>query len=249
MLEKFLQEIGLSEKESLIYIHLLKVDQASIADIAKDTKINRTTVYPVLDTLMTKGFVEEANENGKVFYQARTPDRIESFLEEQKVKLEEQENTAKDMIPRLKGIMREKGQRPIIEYYEGREAIMNASKNFYEGETEGGDVYIIFPRDEIENLFSEKERQSAKERRVKKNVSTKTIYTYTKGDYVSPDNPGKRYRIDPKEFPISSDIAVYGDKVRIYILGEKLGTVYIKSKDVADTLRSLFKLAFKGLEK
>lgn len=249
MLEKFLQEIGLSEKESLIYIHLLKVDQGSIADIAKDTKINRTTVYPVLDTLMQKGFVEEMKEGSKVFYQGRTPDRIESFLEEQKVKVEEQEKRAKDMIPRLKGIMREGGQRPIIEYYEGREAITNASKSFYESEDDGGEVYIIFPRDEIEELFSEKERQFAKELRVKKNVSTRTIYTYTKGDYVSPDNPGTRYRVDPNEYPIRSDIGVYGDKIRIYTLGDKLGTIYIKSKDVADTLRTLFKLAFKGLEK
>ena len=44
MLEKFLQEIGLSEKEAAIYLHLLKVDSDSIANISKATNINRTTV-------------------------------------------------------------------------------------------------------------------------------------------------------------------------------------------------------------
>lgn len=248
MLDKFLQEIGLSEKEASIYLHLLKVDQDSVADIAKATKVNRTTVYPVLQQLMEKEFVIENHEGGKTFYRARTPDRIESFLQEQKLKIEEQTKVAKDMIPQLKGIAREEGQRPIIEYFEGRDAIMKASKNYYTDADEGGDVYLIYPRDEVEALFSEKERQLARELRLKKNIRSKSIYTYKNGEY-NPDNTGDRFKVDEKEFPINSDISVYGDRVRIHILGEKLGTVYIKSKDVAETIRTLFKLAIKGLQK
>ena len=248
MLEKFLQEIGLSEKEAAVYLYLLKVDSDNIANIAKATDINRTTVYPILDTLMRKEFVEELKENEKSLFQARTPDRIESFIQEQKIKLEEQSHVAKDIIPQLKGIMREGGQRPIIEYYEGRDAIKKASKNYYENTDTGGEVYLIYPRDEVETLFSEKERQIAKELRLSKNVRSRSIYTYTKGEY-KPDTTGDRFRVDEKEFPIKSDISVYADRVRIHILGEKLGTIYIKSKDVADTIQTLFKLAFKGLEK
>ena len=208
MLEKFLQEIGLSEKESIVYIHLLKVDSQSIADIAKATDINRTTVYPILDQLIKKEFVEETKENEKSLYQAHTPDRIESFLQEQKIKIEEQVHIANDMIPQLKGLMREGGQRPIIEYHEGREAITKASKNYYESTDAEGEVFLLYPRDAIENLFSKSEREFAKDLRVKKNIRAKSIYTYTKGDY-KPDETGRRYRIDEKEYPVSCDIGVY----------------------------------------
>ena len=248
MLEKFLQEIGLSEKESTIYLHLLKVDSDSIANIAKTTNVNRTTVYPILDQLAQKGFVEEIVENEKSLYRAHAPDRIESFLQEQKIKIEEQVHIATDMIPQLKGIMREGGQRPIIEYYEGRDAIRKASLNYYDSDDEGGEVYLMYPRDEVETLFSDKERASAKELRLKKNVTAHAIYTYSKGDYSS-NKTGNSYRVDSKDFPIKSDISVYADKIRIHNLGDKLGTVFIRNKDIADTLRSLFKLAFKGLEK
>ena len=84
MLEKFLQEIGLSEKESVIYLHLLKVDSESIINISKATDINRTTVYPILDQLIQKGFVDELIENEKSLYKAHSPDRIESYLAERK---------------------------------------------------------------------------------------------------------------------------------------------------------------------
>lgn len=248
MLEKFLQEIGLSEKESLIYIHLLKVDQGSIADIAKDTKINRTTVYPVLDTLIKKEFVEEIKENGKVFYQARTPDRIESYLQEQKVKLEEQEHTAKDIVPRLKGIMKLGGQRPVIEYGEGREAILKAVKNYYAvGETDG-EVYMIYPRDRVEEIFTEKERSLLRELRISKNIKSISIYNYSKGEYNVTDT-GNRFRVDEKEYPITAEINIFNDRVRIQTLGETLSSINITSKDFAETLQTLFKLAIQGLKK
>jgi len=248
MLEKFLQEIGLSEKEATIYLHLLKVDFDSIANIAKTTGINRTTVYPILAQLIDKEFVEEVKENDKSTYRAYAPDRIESYLQEQKIKIEEHVHIASDMIPQLKGIMREGGQRPIIEYYEGRDAIRKASINYYESNDAGGEVYLIYPRDEVEILFSDKERTSAKELRLKKNVTAHAIYTYSKGDYVS-DKTGNSYRVNSKDFPIKSDISVYADRIRIHNLGDKLGTIFIRNKDIADTLRTLFKLAFKGLEK
>ncbi len=247
-MKDFLEKIGLSEKEATVYLYLLKVDSDSVADIAKHTDINRTTVYPVLEQLIQKEFVEEIKEDGKVFYKARTPDRIESYLQEQKIKIEEQTHEAKDIIPQLKGAMRQEGQKPIIEYYEGREAILQSSKNFFADAKKDEEVFMIYPRDEVEELFTEKERKLLKELRLNKDVRSKSLYTYKKGEY-SPDSTGERIRLDEKEFPISADISVYGDKVRMHILGEKLGTLSITSKDVAETIRTLFKLAIRGCQR
>lgn len=61
MLEKYLQEIGLSEKEAQIYLALLQVDNDSIQGLSNRTKINRTTLYPVLESLSKKGLVSEIN--------------------------------------------------------------------------------------------------------------------------------------------------------------------------------------------
>lgn len=248
MLEKFLQEIGLSEKEAAIYLYLLKVDNGSIATIAKATDINRTTVYPVLDQLMKKEFVEETLELGKTVYQARTPDRIESFLQEQKIKLEEQSQLAKDFIPRFKGVMREGGQRPVIEYGEGRDAIIRESKNHFSIDDDGGQAFLIYPRDRIEEIFSEKERQFVKDIRIAKKINTISIYTYSKGQY-NPDTTGTRFRVDEMEYPISAEISIYKDRVRINTLGSSLSTITIKNSDFSETLQTLFKLAIKGLKK
>ena len=89
MLEKYLQEIGLSEKEAQMYLALLQVDSESIQELAKRTGINRTTVYPVLETLKKKGLVSEIQIGKKTYYSAASPERLETFIERQKVLLEE----------------------------------------------------------------------------------------------------------------------------------------------------------------
>lgn len=65
MIEDLLMNLGLNEKETLIYITILKNQQLTASDIAKKTKFKRTTVYAVLDNLIQKKLITK-NPNKKV---------------------------------------------------------------------------------------------------------------------------------------------------------------------------------------
>ncbi len=244
-LEKFLVEVGLSDKEAKIYLFLLTVDESNVAEISKKTKVNRTTIYPVIDSLTEKGLVQEIIKNDKTHIQALSPEKIETYIEEQKIKLSEQSKIVKDMVPKFKAIARGLGERPIVEYYTGQEEILRSAKNVFTGGEEGGVMYVIYPRDEVEQSFTPKELDSVKQKRIEKNVKIISIYSYSKGEYSS-DITVDRKRIDPEKYPIKAEINIYGESVRIHIFGKHAGTIFIKSVDVAETLRSLFKLAFDG---
>jgi sugar-specific transcriptional regulator TrmB len=247
MLKDFLVQIGFSEKEAKVYLALLEVDHDSIADLSKKTGIKRTTVYPVLDYLKEKGLVKEITIKGKQCYQAESPERLETFVEEKKLQLNEQSNKIKDMIPQFKGIMRESGERPIVEFYEGREAIISAAKKKLMDES-GDYTYMIYPRDAVEGFFTKKELEPLRALRINKKLKTKSIYTYTKGDY-NPDGTSERFHVDEKKYPIKAEINVSGDKINMYSLGENPNSIFIQSKDAADTLKALFEIAFEGLKK
>ncbi len=243
-LEKFLVEVGLSDKEAKVYMFLLTVDEPNVAEISKKTKINRTTIYPVIDSLTEKGLVEEITKNEKTYIHALPPERIESYIEEQKIKLSEQSKIVKDMVPKFKAVARGLGERPIVEYYTGQEEILRSARNMFDG-GEGGLMYVIYPRDEVEKSFTPKELEPVKKKRIEKNVKIVSIYSYSKGEYTS-DITMDRKRIDPEKYPIKAEIGIYNESVRIHIFGKHAGTIFIKSADVAETLRSLFKLAFGG---
>jgi sugar-specific transcriptional regulator TrmB len=247
MLEKYLQEIGLSDKEASVYAKLLEVDSDTVLDLSKKTKINRTTIYPVLESLQKKGLVSEIKMDKKVQYQAESPDRLETFVERQKVVLEERSTRLKDIIPQLKSVQRESGERPVVKYYEGREGIIASSEEFFSPDDKGGDMYLVYPRDLLSEIFTESERVKYKTRRVDKDIKTKVIYTSSSGEIV--DSTGTRVKIDQKKYPITCDISIYKDRIRIHTLKKSLAGIFIRSQDIADTLRSLMDLIHDSIKK
>ena len=46
------------------------------------------------------------------------------------------------------------------------------------------------------------------------------------------------------KYPITSDITVYDDQVRIAVFGKRISGVFIKNKEFAETLKSLIKFIF-----
>lgn len=242
-LEKFLIQIGLSEKESKIYLFLLTVDEANVSEISKKTKINRTTVYPVVDSLEEKGLVQEINKNSKSFIQALSPEKIETYIENEKIRLYEQSKMVKNIIPEFRAISRGLGERPIVEYYEGKEEILKSAKEMIMADSKE-DMYVIYPRDEIEKNFTSKELEPVRNERIKRDIKINSIYTYSKGEY-SPEKTKNRIRLNPKKYPIKAEIGVFGNNIRIHIFGKNPGTIFIRSEDAAQTLKTLFKIGFK----
>lgn len=248
MLEKYLQEIGLAEKEAAVYAALLQVENDSVLDIAKKTKINRTTIYPVLESLAKKGLISEVKVDKKIRFQAEPPERLETYVERQKVILDEQGRRLKDIIPQLKSMQKESGQRPVVKYFEGREGIVSSMEEFFGAQKSGETQYMIYSRDLVENLFTDKERERFKKMRQGKDIKAKAIYTYSKGDLpAQPDS--LRIRIDENKYPITCDISIYSDQIKISILGESLSGITIVSKDLSQTIKSLINYFFDNFQK
>lgn len=246
MEKNFLQNIGLNNKEIDIYLSLLLVDSSSVLDLSRKTKILRTSIYSILDSLKDKGLISEIKKGKKVYFQAESPERIGFFIESQKIKLEEQSNLAKEFIPRLKSLSREKGEKPIVKTYEGRDGVFKANEESFGYEKKGNNdefAYFMYPYDILENLFSNNEINKASSQRINKNIKSKAIYTYSKGERPESLN-SVRIKIDEKKYPILCDISIYNDIIRIHTLGKSISSMVIKSKDFAETMKSLFEFIF-----
>jgi len=55
MLIQELQKLGLSDKESKVYLASLELGPAPIAAIAKQASVNRPTTYVIIESLIKKG--------------------------------------------------------------------------------------------------------------------------------------------------------------------------------------------------
>lgn len=239
MLEKYLEEIGLSDKEATVYLALLQVENSPVSDIAKKTKINRTTVYPVLQSLEKKGLASEVQVGKTIHFQAAPPERLETYVERQKVVLEEHAARLKDIIPQIKSIQREEGERPIVKMFEGRDGAISAYEEFYQLHDKGTkDGYFIFNRDLLDAEYTEKEKEKFAKIRIGKGVTPTSVYTRKAGDFPF-ISEGRRVRIDSEKYPLLCDITIIEDRLIISTLGSSAISILIKSTDIAKTLASL----------
>jgi len=77
MVEKnVLRELGLSLKESSVYLTILEYGKLPPARLASLTGIHRTTVYAVAKELVKKGYVVEDAFKGGIYYSPASPKEL-----------------------------------------------------------------------------------------------------------------------------------------------------------------------------
>lgn len=239
MLEKYLEEIGLSDKEAKLYLALLGFESATPSELAEKTGIKRTTVYVVLSTLEQKGLVSEVPKGKTSSFHAEPPERLQTYVERQKVVLDERSARLKDIIPQIKSVSREQGVRPVVKFFEGRNGTISALEEFYEMHDKRiKEGYFIFNRDLVEATYSEKERDRFADIRLGKQVTPISLYNRKGGDYPF-QTPGKRIRMDEEKYPLPADVVIIEDRIIATTLGEDGVSILIKSADLATTFASL----------
>lgn len=82
--EEILSDIGLSEKEIIIYLVLLKIGEETASRISEIADLNRVTTYSILKSLTEKGFCSSYDKNNIQYFKSVTPESILGLLEEKK---------------------------------------------------------------------------------------------------------------------------------------------------------------------
>lgn len=246
MLEKELQTIGLNEKEAKVYLASLELGQSTVQDIAKKAGVNRATAYFVIEALMKMGLMSSFHKGKKQFFIAADPDRLIEILEQEKTTLENRAKGLKKLLPQLQSINNKQTDRPVVRYYEGKEGIAAMVDEFLK--TKKTTINMAYSVDAVENVFSEEERARWRSSRVERNIETKVLYTYKTGNLPAlPKSTSRKVPLD--KFPITCDIAVYDDKVRLASLSDRLVGIIIEDKEIAKSLKAILDLAWEAAEK
>lgn len=125
--KQVLKEIGLSEKEIAVYISLLELGEAPVKDITIKSELNRVTVYPVLKSLIDKGFVSQFNQDKKTFFKPMEPRQI---LEN----LKQKETRVNSIIPLLESVKGRIKSKTAVEIFRGSKGISSFFDKIYSGD-------------------------------------------------------------------------------------------------------------------
>jgi sugar-specific transcriptional regulator TrmB len=235
-LEEILKKVGLDDKEAKVYLALLDLGSEKVHEIAKKAGIKRPTAYVILEQLYAKNFVIKTHHNRRAFYSAEKPDILLRALKEKEDLLEQS-------LPLLQARMAASKIKPKIRIYEGRNGIEKVYDEIYQSPS----VSLFGSLKNLSEVFVGR-ADELKEIIKSQDIHVRDLLTDDPKDldfgYAA---VGRNYegRVVPKEFDLYIDGAIYGDQVAILSIKKELFAVVIESKEVADTFRSLFELAWK----
>jgi len=246
ILEKQLQRLGFSEKQAKIYLVCLELGRGTVTEISQKAKIKRSTSFVILQELLEQGLCSSSQVGSKITYIAENPDLILSSLEIQQIEIKEKMNTAKDLVSQLKALDNSSGKKPIFRYFGGKEGLKTIiNEELFEKES--GLARAIFPVDEVEKIFSDKELRQIGNLRKSLGHKTKTIYI-AKADDLPSNKINERVKLPYNKYKnlLKSDIYLYDNKIRFASFDKQVGGFVLENADLYNTLCVLFDLAWKA---
>lgn len=112
MIEHILADNGLSLKEAKVYLAILEGGELTIARTAKKSRLKRTTVYSLIESLKEKGIISVTVRRGVQYLSVLSPKLlIERFKKCAQL--------AEDMLPQLLTLAYQSPLKPRIRFYEG----------------------------------------------------------------------------------------------------------------------------------
>ena len=237
-----LTSVGFSEKEANVYLALLELGRGTVSQITRKAKINRTTGYNVLDTLVKKGLINISGKEPKQEYVAEPPDRILQLLEKELQKNQEYIGKAKKLVPELRSLHNVTG-RPKVVFYEGKEGLEQVYEDTLTShEPIRGFATVDDMHKALPHYFPDYYK-----RRTEKGISIRGIIPNTPIAMERSTHDKEESReiafVPADKYYFSPEIDIYDNKVMIASWKEKLGII-IESAEIADAMKKIYELAW-----
>lgn len=244
-----LKHLGLSEKEAQVYLSSLELGPAPVQDISHKAKVNRATTYVMIDALSSRGLMSTFVKGKKRYYVPESPDRLLSILRIQQKELEEKQNEFQKTLPMLLALFNAEGAKPQIRYLEGLEGLKTLRETFEKME---GEFVQIVPYDDVlvaQEILQDLERHASELHAAKTPHRVLAVMANPEHASKIPHvGDGEVRIVSSKDFPMHGEITVRGNHVFLFSYKSAMLAVVIISKEIADAMRGLFNLAWKGAE-
>ena len=241
---EFLQsliDLGLKDHEAKVYLACLQLGQSPVGRIAEQADVQRTFVYDILADLEERGIVSVVEIRSVKHFSAISAERLKDRQLEKFEKF-------KAIIPDLRAFEKTAGDRPRVQFFEGKEGIKLALEDTLN--QPNGSKILAYATGE--GVYEDMPEFMAKylKLRTRKNISVQAL---------APDNEVNRAHVAQNKevlrttilvpedkYPFTNEIDIYGNKVAIMSLQGEILAVIIESESIAKTQRAIFELAWLG---
>lgn len=237
--QETLEEMGLTPTEARVYLALLSAGQAKSGEIIRATRLQSSTVYHTLSSLLEKGLASYVFKGEIKHFQAEPPESFLGFLDDRKRRFEE-------ALPWMKKLQNSGTRIKSARVFEGLNGLKSAFADVLATVKRGEEYYFFQVSPEYLNdkrvaLFFRNYHRKRSGMGIKvKGLSI--IGAKRRMQYIY-DLPHTQVRY-LKEF-LPTGLVVYKDKLMTLDWDDEPAAFLIQSKSVADSYRKFFEQKWK----
>ncbi len=240
-----LREIGFSDKEEKVYLALLELGKATVVEISKKARVERTNVYRILDKLLNIPLIQKLVIGKKTEWSALHPRYLKNYVQKQKMAVLE-------IFPELEAIYNLNEEKPKLSYFEGNDRLAEMVLQIVNETKRGGTILSFSVPGATFSYFGNKKFSKAMALRVSKQITSKIVIpdisevpSYKLG--MDFKNWREIKLVDREKYPFKSSFNIWNNKIAIMTVKSQPMGVIIEDKDISDTLRSIFEVVWRGL--
>lgn len=242
--------VGLTEKQAIIYNTLVDLGEATISETAKYAQLKRPTVYLIIEELINMSLVSLLEKNHKKLYSAAHPQRIAELLDSRKKQFDE-------LLPTLLARSGSYGSKPKIQMMEGLSGVKHAYQEAYkllsEGKQNEGLWFgnISFLLENFPEVINEYEKILAplKEYHIKEIITggdksrrwVKKMQNKTRSFHFI------KYLNDNNQTGIT-DRFIIGNKIILFSMNRDIFTVIIESEELVKSEKFMFDFIWNNMK-
>lgn len=237
-----LKKIGLSETEVKIYLAGLSENGIGVSELAKQTQIQRTTIYHALETLEKKGLVGKKGTGRRLVFVMIQPKKLESLLDARVESLKAEKAEIQKIIPLLEQRKASVASEVRVTQFDGIEGIKMVVEEALYAKSRKWD--ILAPS---KNFFSEFDKAYSDYfmgTRKTRGIKTRSLWEHDPNRRVltQQDIKDRQPRFLPKDMQgkFGSVFILFDDKVAIISSLNELSAILIQSQEIHNTMAVMF---------
>lgn len=241
--QKFLEEIGFTEREARVYLDVLVAGETSAQEVADRLSLPRPSCYDALQGLAARSFVSESETDRGRRFRAEAPERLRDILALQMRELSVRQREAEEMLPRLTALHQRATAPVSVRYLRGRDAFLRLQKEI---EEMNGDILQLVGYDAFLQLHDAALSAQHREQLVRRGrrVRAMLITRRAPSTVTAPD--GVETRIIPPEIVESmGEMVVCEDRLICFGYDADITVLDIRSPAIVSAARAALELAWR----
>ncbi len=229
-IKQVLTDLGFENKEIKIILALTKSGSLSALQLSKETGIDRTTVYDVLNKLINKGVVSSISKNLTTAYSCLEPEKL--FLH-----FKEKYSALEGVLPNLINLQAKKRNDFMCETFQGKEGLKTVIKELVDSKAHYKVIGIRKEYEDLLGFFHEQGFLKINEAKIKETAIVE------KGSKFKKTKNGDYKEVQKLSAPTTT--VIYDDVVLFLIWSEPYQAIRIKNDLFRKNQEECFDLIWK----